>query len=474
MRRVTTEMRPNATRLVQSQGLVYTKPADSPDPTDNYWPDDRYYSFTSAETALLEEASRDVFAMCCEAADYLVDHPHVMHKMGIPDFAVEQVIKSWDREPAWGSLYGRFDICFGGLDHADPRLRVPKFYEFNADTPTSLVEAASIQWLWLEQTGHGNDQFNSITKDLVAAWKRNMALIEQRLGRQDITVHFAVAIGDDLGEDTMTVFLLLDACQLAGWRTKTLLVEDIGLGADGRFYDAEGEHIDVIFKLYPWEMMINEDFGKACFEDMAREGGTIWIEPPYKMLWSNKAIFAVLWDLFKDDPRSRWLLPTYFEDEAPASLTRFARKPIFAREGADIILEADGKVIQHEKSNQYGQEGFVIQELAILPEFKDHEDKEREDKDHEHKDGGSHYPVIGFWFVDGDPAGIGIREDIAPITTNCSAFVPHSISDGPVNYKRQPVPDLSEIEASMKLEEYQDLGPESKEILTYIHDILHL
>ncbi|PHH89553.1 hypothetical protein CDD83_5789 [Cordyceps sp. RAO-2017] len=454
-------MRPNATRLVQSQGLVYTKPPDSEDPTDNYWPDDRYYSFTSEETALLEQAGRDVFAMCCEAADYLVEHPDITRKMGIPAFALKQIAESWDREPAWGSLYGRFDICFGGLDHPEPRLRVPKFYEFNADTPTSLVEAASIQWLWLEQTCHGRDQFNSITEELTKAWERNLTLIEQRLGRKDITIHFAVAAGDDLGEDTMTTFMLLDACQQAGWRTKTMLVEEIGLGKDGRFYDTQGEHIDVIFKLYPWEMMVKEAFGEACFKDMATAGGTIWIEPPYKMLWSNKAIFAILWDLFKDDPRSKWLLPTYFEDEAPASLTCFARKPIFAREGADILLQADGQVIQDAKSGEYGEEGFVIQELSLLPEFKDED---------EHK--ALHYPVIGLWFVDGDPVGIGIREDTSPITTNCSAFTPHSISDGPINYERKPVPDIADIEASMKMEQYQDLGPESKGILEYIENIL--
>jgi glutathionylspermidine synthase len=469
MRRIPVDKRLNATQLVQSQGLVYSKPAAPGDTSDPYWPDDRYYSFTSDEIALLEKAGQDVFDMCCEAADYLVEHPDLITgKLAIPTFALKQIVASWNREPAWASVYGRFDVCFGGLDHPDPRLRVPKFYEFNADTPTSLVEAASIQWLWLEQTGHGNDQLNSITERLIEAWKRNLALVEKELGHR-VKVHFAASRDEPTGEDAMNTALLMDTCQQAGWPTKAIAVEQIALSKrDGRFYDQDGEHIDVIFKLYPWEYMVEQKFGEACFRDMdnigkrgvdgAYIGGTVWIEPPYKMLWSNKALFAILWQLFQDDPRSRWLLPTYFEGEAPASLTKFARKPIFAREGADVVLQADGNVIQDATTGDYGKEGYVVQELALLPEFKD----ER---------GVSHYPVLGLWFVDGEVAGMGIREDKTPITTNGSMFIPHSISDGPVNYERQPVPDMNEIEASLAVERYAEVAEESRGVLQYIESI---
>jgi glutathionylspermidine synthase len=473
MRRVSIEKRPNATRLVQSQGLVYSKDP-APGEIEPYWPDDRYYTFTTAEIELLEKSGKDVFAMCCEAADFLVENPAIItDKMAIPAFALQQIKESWNRELDWGSIYGRFDVCFGGLDHPDPRLRVPKFYEFNADTPTSLVEAASIQWLWLEQTGHGNDQFNSLTEKLIAAWKRNLTLVEKKLGHR-VTVHFACGRGEPTGEDAMNTTVLMDTCQQAGWSTKTLFVEEIALSSrDGRFYDQQGEHIDVIFKLYPWEFIVEQRFGEACFKDMENIGlcdaageyigGTVWIEPPYKMLWSNKAIFAILWDLFKDDPRSKWLLPTHFESDVPPSLTKYARKPIFAREGADVLLKADGKVIQDATTGFYGKEGYVVQELALLPDFKD----ER---------GDSHYAVLGLWFVDGEPAGMGIREDETPITANGSKYIPHSISDAPVNYERKPVPDLGEIEASLSLERYENSTSvdRSNGILDYIEHVVRV
>ena len=35
------------------------------------------------------------------------------------------------------------------------------------------------------------------------------------------------------------------------------------------------------------------------------------------------------------------------------------------------------------------------------------------------------HAVIGSWVIAGKAAGIGMREDKAPITTNASRFVPH-------------------------------------------------
>ncbi|KAK7951556.1 glutathionylspermidine synthase [Apiospora aurea] len=495
MRRIKIDKRPNATRLVQSQGLVYSYEPSSEGGDDPYWPDNRYYSFTSDEIALLETAGQDVFAMCCEAADYLVAHPDIVtDKIAIPAFCLEQIARSWAREPAWGSVYGRFDVCFGGLDHPDPRLRAPKFYEFNADTPTSLVEAATIQWQWLEQTGHGRDQFNSLTERLVAAWWRNLTLIEaEALGggggaaaHRPPVVHFATSRGEPTGEDALNATLLMATCEQAGWRAEPVFMDQIGRSRDdGRFYDHKGRHIDVCFKLYPWEWMVEQPFGAACFRDMERvsggggdvlllppgggnayTGGTVWIEPPYKMLWSNKGLFAVLWQLFKDDPRSRWLLPTYFEAEAPASLTRYARKPLLAREGADVTLHLDGQVLDDTQTGQYGKEGYVRQELA--------EEEEKGERDEQ--DGGTspttYYPVLGLWFVDGEPAGMGIREDTRKITANGSCFIPHSISDGETTYERKPVPTAAEIETLLTLENYPDLTNNSHGVLDYIEGIV--
>ena len=62
---------------------------------------------------------------------------------------------------------------------------------------------------------------------------------------------------------------------------------------------------------------------------------------------------------------------------------------------------------------RYGTEGFVVQEFAALPDFAGVD--------------GPHHPVLGVWMVDGEPAGMGIRESDGLITDNLSYFVPHTI-----------------------------------------------
>ena len=69
-----------------------------------------------------------------------------------------------DAENAALSLDGRFDLAFDGVGP-------PKLLEYNADTPTSLLEAAVIQWQWLQDCHPKSDQFNSIHERLIKLWK---------------------------------------------------------------------------------------------------------------------------------------------------------------------------------------------------------------------------------------------------------------------------------------------------------------
>jgi len=108
---------------------------------------------------------------------------------------VPVILKSWERDDF--SLYGRFDLSYDG---STP----PKLLEYNADTPTALVESAVAQWFWLQETHPHADQFNSIHERLIEAWKR----------WQGKTVHFSGIKGH--AEDEMTVLYLRDTCEQAG------------------------------------------------------------------------------------------------------------------------------------------------------------------------------------------------------------------------------------------------------------------
>jgi glutathionylspermidine synthase len=124
------------------------------------------------------------------------------------------------------------------------------------------------------------------------------------------------------------------------------------------------------------------------------------------MLLSNKALLAILWELFPDCP---YLLPAYLD--GPRELGSYVKKPILAREGANVEIHRGSRVEAGEEVDCYGAEGHVFQAYAPLPSFEGFQ------------------PVLGTWVVDGEPAGMGIREASGPITDNGSSFLPHYIED---------------------------------------------
>jgi len=198
------------------------------------------------------------------------------------------------------------------------------------------------------------------------------------------------------------VAYLRDTADQAGLSTAQMLVEDLGWDeAKGGFCDLDERPVRSAFKLYPWEFMIKDAFGAQ----LARQPRPCtFLEPAWKMLLSNKALLAILWELFPGNP---YLLPAYLD--GPRDLANYVRKPILAREGANVEIHSGGQVFAGKTMDCYGAEGSVYQALAPIPAF----------------DG--FQPVLGAWIVDGEPAGMGIREARGPITDNGSSFVPHLI-----------------------------------------------
>lgn len=377
MRRQPTQPREDWRTKVEKLGLLYLKEGEC-------WNEEACYEFTAEEVETLEEATNALDKMCLEAAQYVIEN-RLYDLFAIPPEAVPIIESSWSlRSPA---IYGRFDLAFNGVDP-------PKLLEYNADTPTTLLEAAVVQWHWLQDFRPEADQFNSIWEGLVECWQD---LKEASLLKNDF-VHFASA---DSVEDFMTIMALQDTATEAGLTTDSLLMDEIGWdSASNRFVDLNDRPIESIFKLYPWEWMVREEFSKPLFEHFAT---TCWIEPIWKMVLSNKALLPIMWRLFPDNP---YILEAYFDD--PQDMSAFVSKPLLGREGANVTITRDGS----ETSNpgEYGTQKRIYQKFVELPQFDDR------------------CPVIGSWVIDGASRGMGIRESLGPITTNTSPFVPHLFS----------------------------------------------
>ena len=362
--------RPAWREKVAEIGLTYHTHDDG-----SYWDESACYEFTGAEIDVLERAARDLHFLCIDAAEQVIARGW-WGRLAIPAAAVPAIRRSWERDDF--SLYGRFDLAYDGRG-------APKLLEYNADTPTALVEAAVAQWFWLQETRPDADQFNSIHERLIAAWRRWAGT----------TIHFSSV--KDNAEDEQTVLYLRDTCAQAGVAHRSVFIDDLGWHAEQKcFVDLEGRRVTHAFKLYPWEWLWRETFAEHLAGDPVQ-----WIEPTWKMLLSNKGLLPILWELYPDHPH---LLPAY-ETSTPLG-ARFVRKPKLSREGANVAW-IEGGVAVEETGGDYGAEGHVFQAAVDLPEF----------------DGNR--AVCGVWVVDHEPAGLGLREDTRRITGNLSRFVPH-------------------------------------------------
>ena len=356
---------------------------------ERYWDERAYYAFSLDEIERqIEGPTAELHEMCLALVRRVVDDERLFQRLKIPAACWPLITESWQRRDA--SLYGRFDLCFDGRGPA-------KLLEYNADTPTSIFEAAVFQWTWLEQGIERQlipkraDQFNSIHDSLISRWR------EIADGRH---LHFTGSYENP--EDAVTLNYLEDTAHQAGLDTTALDIESIGLNSQRGFVDLDDRPIELAFKLYPWEWMLRDSFGGNV-----RTSSTRWLEPPWKVVLSNKGILPLLWEMFPNHPN---LLPAYFEDGPNADKlgTSFVRKPLYSREGANVTLVSSGATLE-QQPGPYGSEGFIRQAFAPLPRFAEQ------------------YPVIGSWIVGDRACGLSIREDANPITGNTSRFLPHAI-----------------------------------------------
>ncbi|OWK41988.1 glutathionylspermidine synthase family protein [Fimbriiglobus ruber] len=369
MRRVATEPRLGWQRIVEAYGFEHHSLSSDEEPV-NYWNEAAYYELTPEEVNRIEYATNQLEQMCLHLVDAVIDE-NLFDRLHITPYAADLVRRSWERFDR--SLYGRFDLSLG----ADGSL---KMLEYNADTPTSLFEASVAQWQWLQDRFPEHDQFNSIHERLIEAWKGQAGL-----------VHFA-SLADS--ESVVTTAYLEDTAKQAGLETCFLTMQDIGW--DGRFVDLQGREITKLFKLYPWEWLLTDEFGSRV-----QECGTQFIEPAWKMVLSNKAMLPLLHELF---PRNKYLLGA--SDYEPVGVD-YVRKPVLGREGNNVRVVKGGRTAL-ETAGDYDWK-YVYQEYHETMTF----------------DGVT--PIIGSWTVNGQAAGIGIREDHG-ITTNLARFVPHRIA----------------------------------------------
>ncbi|MBS1302586.1 glutathionylspermidine synthase family protein [Loktanella sp. SALINAS62] len=397
MKRIHLGARPDLAQKAEAAGFTFHAMYGEP-----YWDEDTAYAFTLAQVENdIEDPATELHEMSRAAAAEIIASEELMERLAIPRVHWDLIADSWaSGQP---ELYGRFDLIYDGTGPA-------KMIEYNADTPTALFESASFQWTWLEDMiasgalPDGSDQFNSIFEALTAQFQAMFA--------PGTDIHFTAF--EAMVEDYATVEMLAYAARAADMGAHFVDLPQIGVTDSGQFADADARIIGKLFKLYPWEDLLRDDFAKHLATANCQ-----FIEPAWKAVVSNKGLLPVLWRMFEGHPN---LLPSFFADEMDAGSDAVARasealahgtvtKPVFGREGASVTIARGEHVIEALTDQTYATHPMIVQAYAEMPEFE------------------GFHPVIGAWVVGQTCVGMGLREDKSRITQNLSRFKPHYILD---------------------------------------------
>jgi glutathionylspermidine synthase len=384
MKKIAIEQRPGWREYAESVGFDFHTFDGEP-----YWDETAYYQFSLQQIEQdLEAPTEELHQMALSLIPDILADEQKLIALDVPKPYWDWLAESWRSQQP--HLYGRLDLAYNGTGPA-------KLLELNYDTPTSLFETGFFQWVWLEdqqmrgRVPQGADQFNSLQDQL-----------EHRFASIALHQPCYFASVDGNIEDKGTVNYLMDIASQAGIAARYLAMEQLGV-IEGQLVDQDNYPIQALFKLYPWEFMLREDFGVHLLTSR-----TQWLEPAWKMLLSNKGILPLLWQKFPNHPN---LLPAFFEDASSQPLTAgWVRKPLYSREGANIeLVDSQGQRLQVD--GPYTDAPFIRQAFTPLPKFD------------------QSYTLIGSWVVGDSAAGIGIREDDSLITKDSSRFLPHIILD---------------------------------------------
>ena len=385
MKRLRVKPRENYEERLTEVGFNYYN-LKSDDDTD-YWQESVMYGFSEREIDFIQVSTQELHNMAIDMVSRIVKSGDYPEYFELNDIAKELIEQSWrNGDPC---MYGRFDLAYNGKDL--------KMLEYNGDTPTSLLEGSIAQWDHIQEApgipDELRDQYNLIDETLVEGWARNF---------KNAQVHFAAS--NEAGfEDWGNTVYMMDAALRAGVKVKDISMQDIGLDNNGRFLDLDNVEMRNVFKLYPWEYMVKEQFAESL-----KTSTTRWIEPAWKMLLSNKAMLVDMW---KYNPNHPLLLETHAYDAHAHYAGKWVRKPILAREGANIhILQNNvdcGAASGSFYFDDYDKYGYVMQRWVKTPL---HEGM---------------LPTLGLWMVGDECAGMSLREDVFDVIGNDAHFAAH-------------------------------------------------
>jgi glutathionylspermidine synthase len=282
-------------------------------------------------------------------------------------------------EAAWSavraSLPSLLPTLIGRFDFAATPAGI-KMLEFNAETPTDIVEAFYVN----EKVCQFFDVINpnhDLEKKIAPAFER--AILEySRSGNAVARIVFSSVEWHD--EDAGTTRYLLNQSGLAA---RFVPLSQLRV-YDDRLQVWDGQNhtpIDLMYRLHPLEKLAEEQdgdgypTGRHVLEIVAGQKLAL-INPPAAMLAQSKATQALIWSLHEDgsfftptehEAIADHMLPTYFENRFQGRCA-YVTKPIYGREGGAVtVFGADGVAWARDEELNYWEQPVVYQQYVELP-----------------------------------------------------------------------------------------------------------
>ncbi len=338
---------PRPERFARKQGLDYFTSGENHD----YLADEVLLIRSEEATAALR-AGDTAYALLRDTVRRCLDDPARFARLGIPNRC--RTLLEWSVANEWDDfLFGRFDWA-GGLDGLPPRL-----LEFNADTCSLLPETGLLQPEVLRQAGVKRPAPN----DLIASLEEQFRAIGvARGGTHGLFAHLGYP------EDELNVGFLADRARKADWKQVLTAAlpdatfdPDHGLAADPK--PGKTVRYYYLFKFFPWDWIAREEPDLwDMLEEMTLNHFVRAVNPAWTMLLQSKALLAYAW---QDHPNHPLLLPTAFDPaDLPDPRRGYVRKPVFGRNGENVMVSLTGRSSDAESEGDYGELPVVYQELA--------------------------------------------------------------------------------------------------------------
>lgn len=248
-----------------------------------YWNESASYQVSDEGMWRIEKAAFEMHSLILEAVDEVVESEYLLESFGIPRELWPVIRLSWKNRES--DLLGRLDFLWDGEGE-------PKLAEYNADTPTVLIEAAAAQRDWHKEKRPEYGQFNVLDEAILDAW-RKVALEDLQQASLDLPRSITLATQGasfwndpkafgasdstwrkylGLAIDTVSKYSFEEEAATGRYlhQLAVAATSDLKQMAPPKLVDFDSlqssdlgtKHQGALFKLYPWEWLIFEDIGE--------------------------------------------------------------------------------------------------------------------------------------------------------------------------------------------------------------------